>query len=137
MQYLLFGALVAAQDGSCPLKIAEIKNYDIAFGDSNVGFEYPQVTSLAQARDFARAQLVNPGDAAVYNMNNNAFVFKLRKDSGGYREINYPDNWMMFIATEDPDNCTTSSVNVSVNEEVSLSANEDVSGAQVPFLSSP
>jgi hypothetical protein len=34
MQYLLFGALVAAQDGSCPLKIAEIKNYDIAFGDS-------------------------------------------------------------------------------------------------------
>jgi hypothetical protein len=62
-------------------------------------------------------------------MNNNAFVFKLRKDSGGYREINYPNNWMMFIATEDPDNCTTSSVNDSVNEEVILSANKDVSGA--------
>ena len=122
MQYLLFGALAAAQDGSCPLKIAEIKNYDIAFGDSNVGFEYPQVTSLDQARAFARAQLVNPGDAAVYNMDANIFAFKLRRDSGGYREINYPNNWMMFIATEDPDNCTTSSVS---------------GPAQANFLSSP
>ena len=119
MQYLLFGALVAAQNGSCPLKIAEIKNYDIAYGDSNVGFEYPQVTSLDQARSIARAQLVIPGDAAVYNMYTNRFVLKLRKDSGGGRQINYPKNWMMFIATEDPDNCTTSSVNDSANITVS------------------
>ena len=46
IQYLIFVALAAAQNSSCPLKIAEIKNYDIAFGDSNVGFEYPKVTSL-------------------------------------------------------------------------------------------
>ena len=83
IQYLIFVALAAAQNSSCPLKIAEIKNYDIAFGDSVSDFG--QVTSLDQARSIAKAQLVNPGDAAVYNMNNNAFVLKLRKDSGGGR----------------------------------------------------
>ena len=34
IQYLIFGSLVAAQNSSCPLKIAEIMDYDIAFGDS-------------------------------------------------------------------------------------------------------
>ena len=117
IQYLIFVALAAAQNSSCPLKIAEIKNYDIAFGDSVSDFG--QVTSLDQARSIARAQLVIPGDVAVYNMNTNRFVLKLRKDSGGGRQINYPKNWMMFIATEDPDNCSTISVNDSANITVS------------------